>query len=439
MTQCITLVKTFETIVRLDTAFILTLFMIGKESMKTQFALGQEEWDRRVSEQLYARYTHINWTHKTQLRPTVIRLFDSDSHWGKWEAETRTIWIARRLVLNYSWFCVESILRHEMAHQLMSEQKTHFFRPDMQRGPHGEAFKECCRKLGVPEEFRGATINLQSSVLDWKKQKQSEESEKLLSRVEKLLALATSSNEHEALLAMNKVRELYAKYNIDHYLFEDRQQSQKKMAHLIICHKKKRIEAHQNKTAAILVEHFFVRVIFCSEFDAHTGENYQALKLVGTRENVLMAEYVYYFLLQQTDALVKNLKREKKKLSRVAAKSYRLGILEGFRNKLVLSDQQVDQQTSAGIWSLAGRDQRSATAQTFGKDLVSIGQALSLLSSDEGLEDYLAAIYPRLTRTGGRGQTIDTATYSAGERAGENLRLHRAMTSEDGNRGRLLR
>lgn len=403
--------------------------------MKKAFSIEQEEWDRRITEQLYSKYANINWAHKAGLRPALVRLFDSETYWGKWESETRTIWISRRLVLNHTWFSVESILRHEMAHQLASEISSS--NNKIHETPHGETFKRCCRKLGVPEEFTGATIHLQTSVLDWRKQQQSDESEKLLNRVQKLLALATSSNEHEALLAMNKVRELYAKHNIDHYLFEDRAKSQKKMAHLVICHKKKRIEAHQSKTAAILIEHFFVRIIFCSEFDSHTCEDYKAMKLVGTRENVLMAEYVYHFLLQQTDSLVQSLKKHKKKLSRIQMKSYRLGILEGFSNKMTLSDKHSAKETAnVGHGTFT---QASPGASTSDKELVSIGKALSLLKSDEGLEDYLSAIYPRLSKTSGRGQMIDTATYSAGERAGENIRLHRAMTSEDGNQGRLLR
>ena len=42
----------------------------------------------------------------------------------------------------------------------------------------------------------------------------SQEDEKLLRRAEKLLALAESDNENEALVAMERVQELYTKHNL---------------------------------------------------------------------------------------------------------------------------------------------------------------------------------------------------------------------------------
>ncbi|MGK5083438.1 DUF2786 domain-containing protein [Bdellovibrionota bacterium FG-1] len=379
-----------------------------------------DHFDQLIIQRLYEEQEHLLWAHKVPLKRAVINLFDSEKYWGKWDAETRTIFISRRLIQEHSWFCVESILRHEMAHQCVTE----IYGCDSHL--HDDLFRKCCRLLGVPDEFSGASASLQETSLDWKTHKQDEPMEKLLSKVQKLLALATSSNEHEALLAMEKVREIYARHNLDEYVRQGNRGEKKPKVHLIVCHGKKRIEAHQSKICGILVGHFFVRVIFCKEFDSLTGEEYQAFQLIGTRENVLMAEYVYYFLLNQTECLVNTIKKQRGPLSRVAAKSYRLGILQGFHDKLEESDanhlKQYEQQKGSGE----------------GTQLTTIGNALTILKSDQGLAHYMDVVFPRLQTRGGAGQYIDDTAYAAGKKEGGRLTLHRGVTDHGGNLGRLL-
>src|SRR5262245_35810175 len=51
----------------------------------------------------------------------VIVLSDSTSHFGRWHSATRTLELARTLVLQRSWLEVMSVLEHEMAHQFVDE------------------------------------------------------------------------------------------------------------------------------------------------------------------------------------------------------------------------------------------------------------------------------------------------------------------------------
>jgi hypothetical protein len=386
--------------------------------MRSQFE--ESEWDRLIVIRLYKHYENIIWAHKIKLRSVAIRLMESTTHWGTWDSENRTIWISRKLIKDCPWFCVESILRHEMAHQYCSE-----FLQSNER-PHGDLFKKACERLGVPREFRGATVGLQETLLDWKAQKQDDESERLFSKVQKLLALATSSNEHEALLAMNKVREIYAKHNLDKYQGGDHEKSKENMAHVFISHKKKRIEAHQDKIAGILVGHFFVKVLFSREFDSRTLQEYKSIQLIGTRENVLMAEYVYYFLLQQTDFLIRELKKKKHGLTRLEAKSYRLGVLQGFSEKLVQMDKQLK---NAPLAPRSGGSDR---------DTVTFEKALAAIDSDKSLEDYVATVFPRLVNASSHTQYVDSSIYSEGKVAGKRITLHKAVSDKKGNSGLLL-
>ena len=360
------------------------------------------DWERAVGAQLYQEYRSILWNHRLSLRPVSIQLFDSDTHWGKWDPTTRTIWIARKLIREYSWFHVQSILRHEMAHQMVDE----FYDPSQKGRPHGDFFRLACQHLGVPEEFTQASIQLQESSLDWRTEKVDEASEKLLDKVRKLLALATSSNEHEAFLAMNKVRELYAKYNL-----EQAEGKKSHFAHIVITHGKKRIEPHQARVISILVEHFFVEILTSNLFDAKTGETHRALEIIGTRENVLMAEYVYYFLLQQMDFWMREMiqmshrktsPRISPKISPMARKSFRLGILAGFSEKL--------KQSEKGPSSQASSDSSHPSSA-----LTVVGQAMVKFRQDQQLKNYLSSVYPRISHTTSSAQTVDHLAYGAGK------------------------
>lgn len=370
--------------------------------------------------QLYRDYETILRNHRVKIRPAAIRLFDSTSYWGKWDSETRTIFISRKLVEEHPWFYVESILRHEMAHQYAMEVLCDHHHPASP--PHGEAFLRGCERLGVPEEFSGATCHLRQTELDWKKQPVSSEAGNLLAKVRKLLALATSSNEHEALLAMNKVRELYAKYNIDqNALYGAQRSSERGFVHLILCHGKKRIEAHQDKTVGILVGHFFVKAVFGHQFDPSSGRTHRAIEIVGTRENVLMAEYVYHFLLQQTELLLSELKQKSGgKISRVQANSFRLGVLEGFRKKLEKTDEEQQAPLRAGTHPSV------------------IGQALALHRGGAEIATYLSKVYPRLSWSTSGGRLVDPSSYSAGKAAGAKIVLQKVVSSEAAPSGRFL-
>src|SRR5687768_13214555 len=106
--------------------------------------------ESRVVQELYREYRLIKDTRKLNLSIPVIQLFDSLTLWGQWNPMTRTILISRRLVSERSWYCVESILRHEMAHQWVNDVL------GSSAGDHGEDFEFACRKLGVPPEFSRA-------------------------------------------------------------------------------------------------------------------------------------------------------------------------------------------------------------------------------------------------------------------------------------------
>lgn len=378
--------------------------------MKDRFFHAKQEWERLALKELYREYQQVLRNRKISLVPAAIEIFESESLWGQWDPVTRTIRLARRLLVSHNWFQVVGILLHEMAHQLVDEENT--IRVD--RGTqHGEAFKNACKRLGVPSEFSKASADLQSHSLDWREQKRDEAAEKMLEKVQKLLALAESSNENEALLAMNRVRELYAKHNLEQLS----QKTDSDIVHIILTTGSKRIESYEQQIVGILVGHFFVQILAGPLYDVPSGECHRALEIIGTRENAMMAEYVFHFLKQQVESLIKSAeKAQGKKFGRLEKKSYRMGILRGFAEKLKSAEK-------------SGRESAA-------KDNL-IGRALVAFEKDQVLDDYVSHIYPRIRRGFGRSYTIDTNAYSAGQSAGKSISLNRPVTSS-GASGKLL-
>jgi hypothetical protein len=359
----------------------------------------REEWIRSWVERLYQDYAHLCFMYRLKLRTPLIKVEPSASRWGLWDPVTRTITLSIRLIETYAWDVVLEVLKHEMAHQITDEIEA-------ANDGHGPHFQAACRRLGMAEWAIRAETHFSDLDLLALRGEPDEPKLRLLSRIEKLLALATSSNEHEALLAMKKVQELYEKYQLDR--LESAKRSD--LVYRTISLKRKRIERYHYLIGSLLGDHFFVRVIYCSVFDPHDLADYKAFELMGTEESVQMAEYVYHFLKNQAHALWESYRRANRKSSR-SKNSFVIGVLSGFREKL---EQDRSQRESGPA-----------------------GMAL-VRQADSALADYVTYRYPRLTSVR-RGTTLkDGGSYRDGIEEGWKLVLKKAIQTDDGAQGKRL-
>lgn len=347
--------------------------------------------------QLHAEFEQILFRHRVKLTRPLLEVVDLKSSWGSWESESRTIRIAYRLIIEHSWEVVVCILKHEMAHQIVSEI---FRRP----AGHGEEFLTACRMIGVPEPFRSASGDLPHE-RPGQGVEAGTEAGRHMEKVRKLLALAQSSNEHEAGLAMRKANQLIMKYNLDR--IEQRREST--YSYRIINGKKKKLELTQKRICSILSEFFFVEVILSCQYDAVTNEIHKTIELLGTIENVEIAEYVYCFLLRQLANLWR-IHQQENGCSGSRKRSYQLGVLKGFSEKLA---GQVNPAVTAG----AGQGNRCKST------------SLMVLRQDTKLHDFVSERFPRLSHRKSRAANVDPAGYDAGRQAGRELTLHRGVSN----------
>jgi hypothetical protein len=300
-----------------------------------------------------------------------------------------------------------------MAHQLVAEESKSDERP------HGEAFQAACRRLGVPEFYTRAGVDLRSAVFDWRQEARDPKTEAILNKVRGLLALAGSTNEHEALLAMRKVQELYAKYN----LHAAEEMAGQNFVHAVLTHKKKGLPQWFLLIASLLSTHFFVRTLTLRQYDVASGQKHGAIEVIGRRENVMMAEYVFNFLLFQLDELVKQRAASPEGLGRRDRNSYRLGILHGFAKKL---------ETTKAPHSVASEKTTAATS----RELSIVDQALMRFKKDKALDQYIKMLYPKLSYQSLKSKNISRGAFAAGEEAGAKITLNKPI--EERSQGRTL-
>jgi hypothetical protein len=294
-----------------------------------------------------------------------------------------------------------------MAHQIVTD----FFRTD---DKHGKLFLRACEMIGVPEEFTSAGGDIPRKLDGVGEDGVDTETRAILEKVRKLLALAQSSNEHEASLAMQKANELIEKHNLDRL----ERERKSRYVHKTIELRRMRIENYHKDVCSILMDFFYTDIVLSSQYDALDDRVYRTIDLMGTAENVLIAEYVYHFLMDRLDSLWEDYRRKTGKPGR-SKRSYWLGILKGFREKL--DRQEKSRRPAKPYGQGAGPSTRSL-----------------VLAQDRGLNLFKRQRYPRLHHTREATIYLETGAFQAGVEDGNELTLNRGVTGQDGNRGKLL-
>ena len=149
--------------------------------------------------------------------------------------------------------------------------------------------------------------------------------EKILDRVKKLLALATSDNEHEAASAASAASELLQKYNL---CIEDVSEITAKDTTVI-----EEIVAEGNRMISWVYQLFryVVQSMECRTL-IHSGK-LKKLVIVGTESNVKVAKLTLEYLFTVVENLAR---RNASGQGKAYANSYKLGVVEGIGYKLRL-------------------------------------------------------------------------------------------------------
>ena len=340
---------------------------------------------------LAAAWHELNQSHfKGALKAPALRLSDAATRLGQWHRDTRTLELQRAFVVGAGWGQVVEVLKHEMAHQYVAEVLA-----DPDQSAHGPAFRALCAKLGIDARAAGLPASLATD----ENGAPAASEARILHRIAKLLALAGSSNAHEAELAMAEAQRLMLKHNLDAapgagYGFRH------------LGRPTGRTTESERLLAGILGEHFFVEAIWVPVWRPLEGKRGSVLEVCGSPVNLEMAAYVHAFLTQTAERSWRDYRRARGIASDRDRRTFLAGVMAGFRDKL-----------------------ESERKRHVREGLVWVG--------DGDLHRYFRRRHPyvRSTRYGG---ARPNEAHADGRAAGRKVVLHRPVAGSPAAGGRLL-
>lgn len=325
-----------------------------------------------------------------RLRPPVLQIDGGTQRLGHWEREPRLLSIAHHHVWTHAWEEVLVTLRHEMAHQYVDEVLGGDERP------HGPNFARACGLLGITARASGAPRPRDTH----------DATDRVLRRVQKLLALATSQNRHEAEAAMAAANTLLLRFNLELAPPPSGLHPRSPLVYGAsrLGSSAAALPLDWKLVGAILAEFFFVECIWTTTYNARRDRHERVLEVMGTAANREMAGYVHDFLHH---SLVRLWDREHKDLGLTAPRrrEYTAGVLLGFRDKL--------------------RQERARNSEV---GLIWFG--------DADLARFARERHPRVRAMNKTGVRRSRA-HEAGRAAGQRLTLHKPVHQTE-HRGRAL-
>lgn len=219
----------------------------------------------------------FKWNDSGILAPQ-FRLTDASSKYlAQWVESKREMDFSRDFVTKRPWNEVLEVLKHEMAHQYVSEVLK-----VTGEAPHGPAFKDVCKRYGIDAAARGipgaGNVTTTNHIVE---------------KIQNLLTLAergASEGEREA--AATAAHNMMLKYNIE------LQEKNEELGYTVsyLGGVTGRIQGYMSELAGLLNKFYFVEVIWISTYDPRTKKKGHELEVSGTKENVEVAEYVYDFI-----------------------------------------------------------------------------------------------------------------------------------------------
>ncbi|HSO00218.1 MAG TPA: DUF2786 domain-containing protein [Candidatus Nanopelagicales bacterium] len=344
------------------------------------------ELEAALVRELMATYHALNHSHfRRKLLPATIQLSEVDSRLGRWVADARAIEISRKMVLEQPWGATVEVLKHEMAHQYVHEVlnvKT--------ETAHGPAFREVCERLGIDAGAAGMPAAVAGA-----------EEARVLERIARLLALAESSNVHEAESAMAAAQRLMLKYNLD----LEQTRATRRYAFRHLGKPSGRVGESERIVGGILAKYFFVEGIWVPVYLPLEGKRGSVLEICGTTANLEMASYVHAYLHHTAEQLWDAHKRALRITSNRERRTFLAGVMLGFLEKLNTEQRQEKEQGL--VWV-----------------------------RDAELQGYYRTRHPHVQHVRHSGHQR-TEAHAHGRAAGRQIELRRPLEGE-GRRGNLL-
>lgn len=225
---------------------------------------------------------------------------------------------------------------------------------------------------------------------------------KILSKIKRLLSLATSDNPAEAKLASEKAMELMIKHNIE---LKDAERDES-VNHFTVYESR---ESQETKfISQILMNCFFVSMTRRRKYCPETKKVLTANTIIGEETNLEIAKYSFDFLTTEFRRLWKNYRKSTGATAR-EKQSYYLGLTIGFEKVF--------------------KEQKNYSENKY---------QVVVSKNDELLDEYIKNV---IGAKGTHNTNIKNRSRNAlndGKKQGEEIKIHKGVTSKSTNNGLLL-
>jgi hypothetical protein len=290
------------------------------------------ELERALLRELILEYKRLNdGCFRGTLTLPTLELCDHGGRLGCWKEASRSIELSRSALLTHGWGAISEVLKHEMAHQYVSEVLQ-----EKGETAHGPAFRGVCARLGIDAAASGVPSA----------GTQDDGERRLVDRIARLLALAESPNVHEAEAAASAAQRMMLKYNLD--AVAPGRANKRAYGFLHVGKPSGRVGEAERMLAMILGRYYFVEVIWVPVYRVLEGKRGTVLELCGSEANLAMADYVHAFLTNTAGQLWQEHKRASGIRSNRDRRVFLAGVMAGFADKL--AKQGVKHREEGLIW-----------------------------------------------------------------------------------------
>ncbi|MDL2268360.1 SprT-like domain-containing protein [Desulfosarcina sp. OttesenSCG-928-A07] len=351
-------------------------------------------FDRKILKGLLAEWENAAWqlpeAIQGRILPPIFGIREMTDRFGIWVSDRREISLSRDLVTHYRWDDVRDVLLHEMAHQVACEALSGKDEP-----PHGDSFKAVCRMLRISPAATAAYRSLRNRIGDGQIL---DEQDRIMVKVQKLMALATSANVNEAHAAMQKAYALIARHNIS--LIE--KNTDQSYVSIFVDTPRLRRFREDYHLASLLQEFYFVHGVWVQAWVISKEKMGRVLEISGTSQNVQIAEYVHDTVVRYIhSAWDAYCRKAGDRLGRYRKTDFAVGIIEGFKTTLKSATKHM-----------------AADSETY----------LPVTLTDPGLESYVENRYPHIRRSSRQGPGCDKKILSDGIETGKRLVIAKGIS-----------
>ncbi len=292
---------------------------------------------------------------------------------------------------------LKNILRHELAHFYLQISCKESYQA------HGKEFKALFSKFSWDHNFNKASIELNLEQII---------NNKIIKKIEKLLNLANSPNQYESELASKKAHHLLKKYNIENI------NNIEQDTYVVRTLEFKRRNPIVEGVYEVIKNYFVYPVI-------NQGPTGGYLEIIGTRTNVIIAEYIASYLTHSINTIW-NEQKDKHNLKGIVAKnSFIRSFFKELSHKLEKENKEMEVNDQVKSDHLCEKVQ---------------SDELILFEKNHQLQlaKRVQQVHPRLSRLRQSSKKNDSNASKLGKKKAQNFKIKSALESKAKSLGKFL-